>query len=118
VYEVDLNIAPERASFVDPALEILRGNPELGSPGRVPTHHDGAQDLIVGIADPRWAEVLVAPPRRPTTPLVAAGPAAARGGPPVVNPELRALIFAIRDAEVLANIKLPASCITNRYPVY
>ena len=38
-------------------------------------------------------------------------------GHPVVHNELRAVIFALRDAEVLATTDLPAACITARYPV-
>jgi hypothetical protein len=114
VYEIDVALALELgAHFIDPAREILAQNPTIGSPGSIPTFHNGGQDLILGIADPALhRRVLLAPPRQP-------GPARpVRGaGPPIVHDELRAVIFALRDAEVLATTSVPASCITARYPV-
>jgi hypothetical protein len=69
--------------FIDPVEAIVAGNPRLG----------------VGSADSRSASLLQLHPRRPTTPAVPAGPTSVGPPPPVVNPELRALVFAIRDAE-------------------
>ena len=113
VYEIDVALAIELgARFLDPAREILGQNPSIGAPGTIPTFHDGGQDLILGIADPSPRRVLVTPPRQP-------GPArhVRPGGPPAVHNELRAVIFALRDAEVLATTDVPAACITARYPV-
>ena len=113
VYEIDVALALELgAQFADPAREILAQNPAIGGPGTIPTFHDGGQDLILGVADPAHRKVLVTPPRQP-------GPArhVRAGGPPVVHNELRAVIFALRDAEVLAITHVPAACITARYPV-
>ena len=114
VYEIDVALAIELGTrFLDPAREILQENPYVGAPGTIPTFHNGGQDLILGIADPvLHRKVLLTPPRQP-------GP---RGqvrpsGPPIVHNELRAVIFALRDAEVLATTDVPAACITARYPV-
>lgn len=119
VYEIDAQLAlAAGVQFVDPAQVILAANPALGVAGFVPTHHDGGADLIRGIADPLQAAILTTAPRRPTNPAVAAGPAVRTGGPPVVHPHLRAVIFALRDAEVLAATNVGAGCITQRYLVY
>jgi hypothetical protein len=114
VYEIDVALAIDLgARFVDPAREILLQNPYVGAPGTIPTFHDGGQDLILGIADPALhRKVLLAPPRQPGLTGRVRGP-----GPPIVHNELRAVIFALRDAEVLATTDLPATCITARYPV-
>jgi hypothetical protein len=114
VYEVDVALAVQLGvQFLDPAREVLTHNPGIGSPGTVPTFHNGGQDLVLGIADPvLHRRALLAQPRQ-------AGPAGrARSiGPPIVHDELRAVIFALRDAEILAVNAIPAACITARYPV-
>jgi hypothetical protein len=114
VYEIDVALAIELgARFVDPAREILQQNPYIGAPGTIPTFHDGGQDLILGIADPVvHRKVLVTPPRQPGLSGHVRGP-----GPPIVHNELRAVIFALRDAEVLATTDVPPACITARYPI-
>jgi hypothetical protein len=119
VYEIDVELAlAAGVRFVDPAQVILGANPPVGAAGHVPTHHDGGTDLIRGVADPLQAGILTASPRRPTNPAVPAGPTVRTGGPPVVHPELRAVIFALRDSEVLATTNVEAGCITQRYLVY
>jgi hypothetical protein len=119
VYEIDVQLALDAGvRFVDPAQVILGANPPVGVAGLVPTHHDGGADLIRGIADPLQAAILTTSPRRPTNPAVPAGPASRAGGPPVVHPHLRAVIFALRDSEVLATTNVGAGCITQRYLVY
>jgi hypothetical protein len=119
VYEIDVELAlAAGVRFVDPALVILGANPPVGAAGHVPTHHDGGTDLIRGVADPLQAGILIASPRRPTNPALPAGPTVRTGGPPVVHPELRAVIFALRDSEVLATTNVEAGCITQRYLVY
>lgn len=119
VFQIDVEQAlATGAQFVDPALVILGANPPVGAAGVVPTHHDGGADLIRGIADPLQATILTASPRRPTNPNVPAGPGSGTPGPPAVMPQLRAVIFALRDAEVLAATNVGAGCITQRYLVY
>jgi hypothetical protein len=119
VYEIDVQLALDAGvRFVDPAQVILGANPPVGAAGLVPTHHDGGADLIRGIADPLQAAILTTSPRRPTNPAVPAGPSSRAGGPPVVHPHLRAVIFALRDSEVLAFTNVGAGCITQRYLVY
>lgn len=119
VYEIDVHLAlAAGVRFLDPAQVILGANPPVGAAGHVPTHHDGGADLIRGVADPLQAGILTASPRRPTNPAVPAGPTVRTGGPPVVHSELRAVIFALRDSEVLATTNVEAGCITQRYLVY
>ncbi len=114
VYEIDVTVAIQLgARFVDPAREILSQNPDIGAPGTIATFHDGGQDLILGIADPALhRKVLLTPPRQPGPAGHTHGP-----GPPIVHHELRAVIFALRDAEILATTDVSAACITARYPV-
>ena len=114
VYEIDVQLALPHVGFIDPAREIVNENPAIGAAGAIPTYHDGGADLILGIADPSRAAVLTSPPRKPHPKNGQhLGP-----GAPVVHDELRALVFAVRDAEVLATGNVPAACIVHRYPVY
>jgi hypothetical protein len=72
--------------------------------------HDGGQDLILGIADPvSHGGVLTTPPARP-------GSLSAVPHGPSVTPDLFALIFAIRDAEVLFTF-VPPGCVVRRFQV-
>ena len=109
VYEVDSGRVPG-LKLRDPALEILSANPIIGSTSRLPTHHDGGQNIILAIASPvRFKAVLLKPPFR-------AGSANLR--PPLVTDELHAVIFALRDAEVMTELQVPAACIVHRHDVY
>lgn len=118
VYEIDVQVAlAAGVHFVDPVHMILGANPALGV-AALPTHHDGGADLIRGIADPLQAAILMMSPRRPTNPAVPAGPGSGAVGAPVVQSQLRAVVFALRDAEVLADTNVGAGCVTQRYLVY
>lgn len=107
VYVVDTARASVRLR--DPIRLIAGAQPSLATVTTcLATHHDGGSDLILGVASPRLhGPVLTTPPRR------------IRGGrnAPQVTQEFQALVFALRDAEVLAQSVAPA-CIVNQVPVW
>jgi hypothetical protein len=111
VYEIDLDAGDlAQLILVDPVGQIA-ANPPLGHHPLV-THHDGEQGLILGIASPsHLPDVLVTTPRRP-------GPPRADPAPAIAHPELRAVVFALRDAEVLVGGHIPEAFVSNRYDVY
>lgn len=109
VYEIDTALCPAQLPLVDPANAILTANPALGV-GNLPTHHDGGQDLILDIASPALhATVLTTPPPRLGNALPAG---------PAIQRELQAVVFALRDAEVLIAGNVPANCIVGVHSVY
>lgn len=104
VYEID----PSQlfASLHDPVFELSSG---ARTRNRWSAEHDGNQDLILGIAAKSLhGAVLTTAPRRPGANL---------GHAPQITPELHALVFAIRDAEVLSSASIPKSCIVTRHTV-
>lgn len=105
VYVLDTTLSP--LTLVDPVHEIAMGHQVAG---RWSTEHDGGPDLVLGIAAPGLhPSALTGAPRR-------------RGGslsrPPSVTTELNALIFSLRDAEVLISGTVPPSCLVGRDPVW
>lgn len=112
VYEVDLARLPSSHPVVvmEPVKEIASSLPPVGTVSRLAIHHDGPQNLILGIASRSLhGGLLAAPPRRP-------GTSAPR--PPVIDRELEAIVFALRDAEDLLFGSLPAASIVDRHDVY
>ena len=110
VYEIDTTLVPGSMVLSDPVRDIVGSNPAL-TVARLPTHHDGAQNLILGIASPiLHGAVLTSPPARVPGNALQTGPA--------VQSELQAVVFALRDAEVLIGGNVPPNCITAVYPVY
>jgi hypothetical protein len=110
VWQVDTAIGGNVVALTDPVALIASAvGPAAGLP-RLPTHHDGEQSLILGVAAPslHLAE-LNCVPHRPGTMAVPAGP--------MVTPEFQALVFALRDAEVLAD-RIPAACVVHRHDVF
>ncbi len=111
VYEIDTSIltGPSTLTLIDPVRKVASAH-NVALNGTIPTHHDGGPDLILGIANRTLhGHLLTTPPRR----LGATPP---RG--PVVTDDLNALVFALRDAEVLAAGGVPPACIVNRHAVY
>ena len=111
VYTVDLSHVPRRRVHV-PMTLISKS---LTDPCRstVAIHHDGGQDLIHGVADPRaYFAVLTRPPRQP-------GPTGSTPGhlPPVIRGAAQVGPF-LRDAEVLVEGAIPASHIVARVQVW
>jgi hypothetical protein len=101
VYEIDTSRATKAAplKLFDPIAIIAR----LGQ------HHDhnGAQDLILGVAAPSLhGGVLTAIPMQLVRPPIGAR----------YSEEFQALVFALRDAEFLAQI-VPSGCIVARHQI-
>jgi len=108
VWEVDTNLAAVLVH--DPVGVIAAAQPPLaGAVPRLPAHHDGDQNLILGVAaHSLYGAILTQPPPR----VGAAAPF-----PPVVTPEFTALVYALRDAEVLVE-RLPTPCIVGRHEIF
>lgn len=106
VYEIDTGVFPVK--LIDPVSEVASATSIATAP-RLLTHHDGGQDLILGIAAPSLhAGVLLVPPKRPGATLP---------NPPAITPELHAVVFSLRDAEMLAEGPIPPGCIVHRHNV-
>jgi hypothetical protein len=108
VWEVDTAIGgitpTDPLALIAAAVGLAAGLP------RLPTHHDGEPELILGVAAPSLhPAVLTRVPHRP-------GVMAAQAGP-IVTPEFSALVFALRDAEVLAD-RVPPPCVVFRHAVF
>lgn len=111
VYEIDVTTDPTAGlRLIDPIQEILASNPPLGTVPLLPTHHDGGQDLILAIASPgSYPTVLATPPPRPGNPIPT---------PPIVQRPFQAVIFVLRDAEILVATHVSPACIIHRHNVY
>lgn len=94
------------AELVDPAAEITRGYGSLTKhTGHLwPTHHDGDQELLGALAAGR-APPSPVPHLRNTTRV------------PVFQPSLQALVYALRDAEVLVSGNIASSCVVDSWDV-
>jgi hypothetical protein len=75
-------------------------------------HHDANQAFLLGVVDPSIA--LLNPPVAPRLPAYATGPQRA----PNLSPQLEAMVFALRDAEVLVLGGVQPGWITGRHPMY
>lgn len=103
VYEVDLSALSVAPKLVDPVAEIAA----LGN-GFFSHKHDGSPNLILEVATGKLA-------------LGQISQAHQTGGlflTPSVSQELNALIFAIRDAEVLVAGNVLAGAVVNVHPVF
>jgi hypothetical protein len=111
VYVIDTALLPLQCQVVDPAAEIVAMVHQNGSQPwhrtfpRLPWHHTGDATLLSAIAK----NDLVAQ----STPAAQPPPSAPM--PPIVQPELRAVTFALRDSEVLLAGNIPSSCIVHAY---
>lgn len=109
VYEIEL-FAGTGPALIDPVAVVGAG---LLEPGAESTyHHDGPPEFLLGIVAPkRFRDVLRAPFPQPP-------PGGGTRRPPKLSIELETLVRVLRDAEVLAQGPIPASCVKARYPVY
>jgi hypothetical protein len=108
VWEVDTAIGG--VSVTDPLALIASAVGLAAGLPRLPTHHDGEQDLILGVAAPTMhPAALTSVPHRPGVMAAPAGP--------TVTPDFSALVFALRDAEVLVD-RVPPACVVHRHDVY
>src|ERR1700761_5262320 len=105
VYEIQIPEDPG-IKVIDPVDYIAsRNSNPLVSPSY---HHDGDQNFLGSIAYPGSA---TAPPVAPRPPgMTGLGTRA-----PALSIQLEAIVFAIRDAEILVHGNLPAAWFVNRY---
>jgi hypothetical protein len=109
VWEIEIGPPlPRKFKLIDPVQEVAR---KLGSPlASVSYQHDGAPEALVGLIDTDQAHLLSDP---------APVPDGANPPPqaPNITKELRTLIFAIRDAEILVAGTILPRFIRNRLDV-
>jgi hypothetical protein len=102
IYAVDIS---ESAEFllIDPIVPLACNLSSLREP-----YHTGNQKLLHGILNPVvFGADLVSPIGGPMT-----------TSRPQISPELEALIYVLRDTEVLAIGNVPAAAVIDRYPVF
>jgi hypothetical protein len=106
VYEF---LVPDNVSTIDPVAYIASHytNP-LVSPSY---HHDGDQQFLGFVAYPTSYPTSPGPAPRPP----GAAPATST---PMLHIQLEAIVFALRDAEVLVNGNIPTSWFNHRYDIY
>ncbi|WP_348751651.1 hypothetical protein [uncultured Aquincola sp.] len=99
VYEVDVSQMGVPFTFVNPLERLI-----AGSNGRYCHEHNGTGALLAEIAAGMlsWSAAMQSGMQYVT---------------PTVTPELRALVFAVRDAEVLSDRSVPAAAIFRRHNV-
>ena len=109
VYELQIPDHPE-IQVIDPVCYIAsqHTNP-LVSPSY---HHDGDQNFLGIVAYPLASGGSLGVAPRPP------GMGGMGTRPPNLSIQLEAIVFAIRDAEILAHGNIPAAWITNRYSVH
>ena len=102
-------IAASGLTLYDPVREIAGASTFSAGHLPLPTHHDGAQDLILGVAGSPWHTSCLtsAPARSPGSPA----------HPPVITRNFNATVYALRDAEVLVQAPVPRSCVVAVYRV-
>lgn len=100
VYEIDLQAAAVHFSILNPVSEV-----SSLSNGHLAHHHEGVASLILDVAQG------VSPPS-------SAPRCGGKMHVPGISGELQALIFAIRDAEVLVSGNVPPTVIVRRHDVY
>lgn len=111
VYEIEIvDPLPPGMLVIDPVNQIASSvsNP-LASPSY---HHDGSQSFLAGVVDPKaMAHYLQTPISFPP----------GRGGiprPANLSIELEAMVYAMRDAEILIIGNLPRGCVINRFDIF
>ncbi len=115
VYEIEIEIPlPSGLEIFDPVKEVAKSLPnpiDLGSEGEYPIYqHNGLPYFLLGVVSPEdMSRFLVGRQPRPPGPGVPC--------PPNLTPELKALVNALRDAEVLLHGHIPPSCVKNRFEV-
>jgi hypothetical protein len=110
VWEIDLTLPlPSGVILRDPVQEVAASLPQPFDV--IPYQHDGEQKAIIGLIDGDQYNLATAPVPRP----------------PNSNPsklgatftlQFKTLIFALRDAEILAHGPIPAACVTARHEVH
>ncbi len=103
VYEIDLGAIRTAVTLLDPVKDIASAYSLTGA-----HDHNGDQNLLAEIAKGS----------RGATPFTAAHQLGGKMAVPAVNPQLTALVFAIRDAEILVCGAVPKSAVVSRHPVW
>jgi hypothetical protein len=111
VYEVDIpDPPPHGLNVIDPLAEIASNN---ANPLRAPSyHHDGGPSFLLGVVDPVSHRSFL------RAPVVNPPGMAGISRPPNLSLELEAMVFALRDAEVLVVGQLPRALVINRFDVH
>lgn len=112
VYEVELsNPLPRGLELVDPINDIStdRSDPLRGCP----YHHNGLPSFLLGVVDSAMKNHLYVNP--PCPPV---GGSTVSSDFPTVSEELRTLVRALRDSEILAIGAIPVVAVKARYNVF
>lgn len=107
VFEIELiDPLPAGIRVIDPVIELAHALPRPTD--GVPYQHNGSQKCLLGLIDMAQYDALTTPcPQPPGSNPPALAPS--------ISQQLRSLVFAIRDAEVLAIGTIPAASIRNRF---
>jgi hypothetical protein len=110
VYEIAINHGdPEANGLVDPVCEISQAENDASVSSY---HHNGDRTFLLSIVDPRrffrYGSKSSPQPRNTTNPPI----------PHTSSLRLRALVYALRDAEIIFHGTIPARCIIYRHDVY
>jgi hypothetical protein len=103
VYEIDLTGVAMPGKLVDPVQQISSSHTAAGA-----HQHNGDQTLLAEIASGNSS----------VNPFTNAMQLGGRMAAPAVSAELMALIFAIRDAEILVYGSIPHAAVVNRHDVW
>jgi hypothetical protein len=110
VYEIDVpDPLPAGVKMVEPVHEIVAAQ-QLNLLTNSSYHHDGDQKFLHFVVNPVW--------RTRVTPMAPQPPGGSTPSPVVMTMPLEAMVFALRDAEVLVVGNLPHSMIVHRHDVY
>jgi hypothetical protein len=109
VYEIDVpDPPPAGVKLIDPVHDIVAAQ-QLNLLTNSSYHHDGDQRFLHFVVNPLW--------RTRATPM-APRPGGTSSSPVVMTIALEAMVFALRDAEVLVVGNLPHSMVVHRHDVY
>jgi hypothetical protein len=110
VYEISIGVPPpSNVRLLDPLCFIAsQQQGPLVSPSY---HHDGNQGFLQHVINPALS--LLLPPTAPRLPGMGGGASAVN-----LSIELNAMVFALRDAEILVVGTVPQACVTYRYDIY
>lgn len=115
VYEIEIDIPlPSGFELLDPVKEVAMSLPnpiDVGSEGGYPFYqHNGLPTFLLGVVSPGdMLHFQVGRRPQPPSPGVLC--------PPNSTLELKALVHALRDAEILFHRHIPPSCVKNRFEV-
>lgn len=111
MYEIDIpDPPPYGLRVIDPLAEIASNNVNpLISPSY---HHDGGPNFLLGVVDPVSHRSFL------TAPVVTPPGMGGIARSPNLSLELEAMVFALRDAEILVVGQLPRALVINRFDVH